>query len=70
MPASTALCAACPIGVSPVGVILVPGTTLSVLVPTNLALVGYTASVQGFALGSGPCGPALRFSDTFDVVIR
>lgn len=54
MPASTALCAACPIGVSPVGVILVPGTTLSVVVPTNLALVGYTASVQGFALGSGP----------------
>ena len=70
VPASTAFCASCPLGVDLVGAIIVVGSSLTVAVPPNAALVGYQASVQGFALGSGPCALQLRFSDTIDFTVR
>jgi hypothetical protein len=69
IPATTALCSVRPLGVSPTGAIVVVGTSLPVAIPTTAALVGYTAAVQGLALGSGPCIATLRFSDTIDFTI-
>lgn len=69
-PATTLLCAACPFGVLFNTLIPVVGSTLSVPLPCNIGLIGVQASVQGFALGSGPCVASLHFSDTLDFSVR
>ena len=69
-PASNVVCAACPLGVSLTGVTLLVGSNLTVAIPTSVALVNFTAAVQGFALGSGPCVASLRFADTIDFSVR
>ncbi len=68
--ASNVVCAPCPLGVSTAGAILVVGSSLPVAIPPTAGLVGVTAAVQGFALGSGPCVATLRFSDTLDFTIQ
>ncbi|HEX5053240.1 MAG TPA: hypothetical protein VFZ65_15805 [Planctomycetota bacterium] len=69
LPATGAFCPSCLLGVNPTGAILIVGTTLAVPVPPDASLVGTTGSVQGFALGSGPCLLSLHFSDTIDFAI-
>ena len=51
---------------------LVPfAAPMSLTVPRDPQLVGVGLSVQGFALGSGPCGAAaLRLSDTVVFAIQ
>ena len=70
VPASTAVCAPCPLGVSLSGVTLLAGPSLTIPIPTSVALVNFSAAVQGFALGSGPCVASLRFTDTIDFTVR
>lgn len=69
-PASTLLCAQCPLGVQVAGAILVVGSTLAVPIPSSATLVGAQISVQGFGLGSGPCVASLHFSDTLDFTVQ
>lgn len=69
-PATTLLCTVCPFGVLVNTATLVVGNTLAVPIPCNLALLGLQASVQGLALGSGPCVASLHFSDTLDFTVR
>jgi hypothetical protein len=69
VPASTTVCSNCPIGVASAGAIVVFGPSLTVNLPASTAFVGFTAAVQGFAFGSGPCVATLRFSDTIDFTI-
>lgn len=69
-PATTLLCAQCPFGVLFNTAILVVGPSLTINVPTTANLVGFAGSLQGFALGSGPCVATLHFSDTLDFVVR
>ncbi|HEX5051853.1 MAG TPA: hypothetical protein VFZ65_08785 [Planctomycetota bacterium] len=70
VPASPAFCASCLLGYDPASQILSLGTTLTIAIPPIASLVGYVATVQGFALGSGPCLLSLRFSDTCDFIVR
>jgi hypothetical protein len=70
VPATNVLCAPCPIGVSLNGVTVLLGASLSITIPTSIALVDYTAAVQGLAFGSGPCVASLRFADTIDFSVR
>lgn len=69
LPATPLLCGACQLGVDSNGAILLIGGSLPIAVPTTAGLVGFTAAVQGFAIGSGPCFLSLRFSDTIDFTI-
>jgi hypothetical protein len=70
VPATTALCAQCALGVDAGSAILVVGATLAVTMPTAPAIVGSQFAVQGLGLGSGPCVAGLRFSDTIDFTVR
>jgi hypothetical protein len=69
-PASNAFCTPCPLGVSLTGVTLLVGSSLPIVVPPGSGLLGAGLSVQGFALGSGPCVASLRFADTIDITVR
>jgi hypothetical protein len=69
-PASTAVCASCPLGVAQSGAVALIGSTFNVAIPCVPSFVGFTAAVQGFALGGGPCIASLRFSDTIDMTVR
>lgn len=68
-PASNVLCPFCLVGVDLAGPTILYLGNPSVLLPCDASLVGHWYSVQGFALGSGPCLLDLRFSDTIDFLI-
>ena len=70
VPATTALCPQCALGVDAGSAILVVGGMLAVTMPTAPAIVGSQFAVQGLGLGSGPCVAGLRFSDTIDFTVR
>ena len=70
VPATTALCAQCALGVDPGSAILVLGSQLDLTMPTAPSIVGSQFAVQGLGLGSGPCVASLRFSDTIDFMVR
>ena len=70
--ATTAVCAACPIGLNlnvPISV-LAGNSVLAIQIPTTLALVNSTFSVQGIGIGIGSCVAGTRFSDTIDFTVR
>ncbi|MBL8754602.1 MAG: hypothetical protein JNK15_14960 [Planctomycetes bacterium] len=70
VPATTALCTQCALGVDPASAILVLGATLDLTMPTAPSIVGAQFAAQGLGLGSGPCVAGLRFSDTIDFTVR
>jgi hypothetical protein len=70
VPASTAVCTSCPLGVAQSGAVALLGNPFTVAIPCNPSFVGGSSAVQGFALGSGPCIASLRFSDTIDLMVR
>jgi hypothetical protein len=70
VPASNTFCGVCPLGFDLATVVPVLGNTLSLPLPTSAGLVGASAAVQGFGLGTGPCAASLRYSDTIDLVVQ
>jgi len=65
------LCSTCRLGLDPTQALIPFPTPMSLRLPNEPRFVGVTLSVQGFALGSGPCAPAqLRLSDTIDFTIQ
>jgi hypothetical protein len=65
------LCSTCRLGLDPTQTMIPFPVPMSLPLPSDPLFVGVTLGVQGFALGSGPCGPAqLRLSDTIDFTIQ
>lgn len=65
------LCPNCAIGVDIAQPVIALPTPLNLRLPTSPRFVGATVAVQGYAIGSGTCGPAaLRLSDTVDITLQ
>jgi hypothetical protein len=68
--AATILCGTCRVGVDLAQATVSFGGTANLRLPGNPRFVGFTVAAQGFTLGSGPCNPAARTSDTIDATIQ
>lgn len=67
---ATPLCGSCSFGLDLASPLIPFPAPLSLPLPRQVSLVGVSAGVQGFAIGSGTCLGSLRFSDTVDFTIQ
>jgi hypothetical protein len=66
------LCGACLVGVDLLGPVIHVSMTarMSLGIPRDIGLLGVGLACQGYAIGSGPCGPQIQLSDTIDFWFR
>lgn len=74
LPSSTPIpvCATCSVGLrlDQPSALAFGSVDFDLLIPSNIALVGASLTVQGLSVGQGSCVGSLSFSDAFDVTLR